>query len=324
MKNNTAEEIRQAFARCGSAAVIGHVRPDGDCISSILALRGYLKCRYGIEADVFAGEYDRSLDILAGSENLSGEAPEKAYDTVFVVDCSNAERAGAGAELMKTAGKVVNIDHHISNTWYGNLNYVVPDAGSASEVLYGLFEEKFINRDIAQCLYTGMAHDTGVFQYSNVKPETLRIAAKLISYGFPFYEIIEKTFYEKSFPEQKALGFVLSRARLERDGEVVWSYITLKEQEEIGVTPVGLEGIVSVMRNTRGAEVSVFIYETEPGEFKVSTRSKNWMDLSDLCAKFGGGGHVRAAGCSFSGEEPEEIIKKLLEAMPQREEKEEV
>ena len=318
MKNNTAEEIRESFSRPGRTAVIGHVRPDGDCISSVLALKAYLKSTAGTEADAFAGNFDSSLRMLPGSDTLRADEPEEVYDTVFVVDCSTAERAGAGSSLLKTARRVINIDHHISNDYFGNLNYVLPQASSACEVLFGLMDGESLNRDIAVCLYTGMVHDTGVFQYSNVSPYTLEAAAKLISCGVPFGEIIQKTFYEKSFEEQKALGFALSRASLAAGGEVIWSYITLDEQEALGVDAVGLNGIVEILRNTRGAETSVFLYETEPGEFKASTRSKDWMNVSEICAQFGGGGHVHAAGCSFSGKTPDEIMKELLSVMPSR------
>ena len=318
VKNNSVEEIREAFLQAKKAVIIGHVRPDGDCISSILSLYHYLKKRCGIEADLFAGEYDESLSILPGSGLLKNEAAAEKYDTVFLVDCSSTDRIGAGAEAVSGAGKLVVIDHHISNEGFGDMNYILPEASSACEVLYTLFEKEYLDRDVAACLYTGIIHDSGVFQYSNVSPETLKAAAHLISFGFPFHEIIQKTFYEKAFAEQKALGFALSRAVQARNGDVIWSWISLKEMEELGVTAVGLNGIVENLRNTRGAETAVFLYETEPGEYKVSTRSKSWMNLSELCARFGGGGHVRAAGCSFSGKSPQEIMDILLKAMPER------
>ena len=153
------------------------------------------------------------------------------------------------------------------------MNYVVPTASSTSELIYDLTEKEQLDEEIAKALYIGIIHDTGVFQYSNTSPETLRAAAKLISYGFDFSRLIEKTFYEKTYLQTQILGRALLESILFMDGKCVVSVIDRKTMDFYGASPQDLEGIVSQLRSIKGVECAIFMYETGVLEYKVSMRS---------------------------------------------------
>lgn len=315
-QNNTVAELRAEFATVRKTAIVGHLHPDGDCISSCLSLYHYLKANYGYEADVYLEPYPSAFRMLPGTEVIRHEFTPQVYDVVYSLDCADADRIGTGRELFDTAKKRVMIDHHISNPIFGDVSYVKGEIGSACEVLYTLFEEEKITYEVAMCLYTGMVHDTGVFQYSNVTPDTMNRAAKLIAFGIPFTDLIQKTFYEKGFDEAKASAYAISKSELLLNGFLVWSYITKEEMDRFHVTSTELDSVVSQLRNIRGADVAVFLYESEPGVFKGSFRSNHIVNVSALAVSFGGGGHVRASGCTFYNQKPEEIIKEIINRIP--------
>ena len=166
---------------------------------------------------------------------------------------------------------------------------------------YYFFTKEQLDEEIAKALYIGIIHDTGVFQYSNTSPETLRAAAKLISYGFDFSRLIEETFYEKTYLQTQILGRALLESILFMDGKCVVSVIDRKTMDFYGASPQDLEGIVSQLRSIKGVECAIFMYETGVLEYKVSMRSGGLVNVSQIASYFGGGGHVRAAGCTMNG-----------------------
>ncbi len=297
-----------------SVAIVGHARPDGDCLGSCLGLAAYLKDCYGISADVFLEPFANSLTFLTeGSAVNPKKSEDFCYDIAFCLDCAEKSRIGAGAEWFDTAKKTVCIDHHITNQGFGDICVVEPETSSASEVVYGLLDETKLTKHAAMCLYTGMVHDTGVFQYSNTSPLTMERAGKLMRFGFNHTKIISGSFYEKSLSHQKLLGDTIARMQVMPDGNGVWSTALLADMERVGSNPMETEGIAETLRNTSGFDYAVLIYETAPGCYKASFRAKNCTDVRKIVAAFGGGGHVRAAGCSFSDMTPEEFIKKAAE-----------
>ena len=155
--------------------------------------------------------------------------------------------------------------------------------------------------EIAKALYIGIIHDTGVLQYSNTAPATLAVVSKLITFGFNFPEIIESTFYEKTFVQNQILGRALLESILFMDGKCIVATISKKMMDFYGVTGKDLDGIINQMRNTRGVEVAIFLYELDNLEYKVSMRSGGQIDVAKIAQFFGGGGHVRAAGFSAKG-----------------------
>ena len=294
------DEILQGVKRAGIA---GHVRPDGDCTGSCLALYQYLRMYYPeVSTDVYLEEIPNSFHMLTGADEIRHELPEDTgYDVFFALDCGDTKRLGFAGTLFEQAKKTVCIDHHVSNLAFADVNQIVPDASSTSELFYDLLEKERITKEIAEALYLGIVHDTGVFQYSCTKPSTMEAAAELLRKGIDGPKIIEKTFYEKTYAQNQVLGKALLESICLMDGKVIFSYITKKSMNFFGVKAKDLEGIVSQLRVTTGVEAAIFLYELESGEFKVSLRSKEKVDVSKVAQYFGGGGHVRAAGLTFRG-----------------------
>lgn len=294
------DEILRGVKRAGIA---GHIRPDGDCTGSCLALYQYL-CMYypEVSTDVYLEEIPNSFHMLTGADEIRHELPEDTgYDVFFALDCGDTKRLGFAGTLFEQAKKTVCIDHHVSNLAFADVNQIVPDASSTSELIYDLLEKEKITKEIAEALYLGIVHDTGVFQYSCTKPSTMEAAAELLRKGIDGPKIIEKTFFEKTYAQNQVLGKALLESIRLMDGKIIFSYITKKSMNFFGVKAKDLEGIVSQLRVTSGVEVAIFLYELECGEFKVSLRSRESVDVSKVAQYFGGGGHVRAAGLTFRG-----------------------
>lgn len=286
-----------------SAAIIGHVRPDGDCIGSCLGLFNYLKAVYPqVEVSVYLEELPNKFNYLNGFDQVQSVfAQGIAFDLCICLDCSDKERLGEGQEILELAKDSLCIDHHITNTGFSAENIVEPDASSASEVLYGLLDEEKITKETAECLYTGIIHDTGVFKYSCTSAKTMMIAGKLMETGIDFTSIIDGSFYRRTYLQNQILGRALFESICFLDGKCIFSVVRLKDMKFYGVTSKDLDGIVEQLRITEGVECAIFLYETEAQIFKVSLRSTHDLDVAKIAGFFGGGGHVKAAGCTMSG-----------------------
>ena len=293
-----AEEIKGAK----SIGISGHIRPDGDCVGSCMALYLYLKklAEPGVEVSVYLEQPADIFRTIQDISEIQTEAKEKEYDVFFALDCESS-RLGFAENMFLSAKKKINVDHHISNRGCGNVNYVDAAVGSTSELIYDLLEKEKLDAEIAKAIYIGMIHDTGVFQYSNTSPKTLRIAADLLEYGFDFSTLIEETFYEKTYVQNQIMGRALLESILFLNGRCVVSAVDKKLMDFYSVTPKDLDGIVNQLRNCKGVECAVFMYQIGTLEYKVSMRSTDKVDVAKIAAFFGGGGHKKAAGCTMSG-----------------------
>ena len=298
---NIYEEVKDSK----TIGISGHIRPDGDCVGSCMGLYLYLKkvC----PAAAIQVMIERPADVFScirGIEEISSDFKPitEKFDVYIALD-SEKSRIGEAEKFFDQAEKRINIDHHISNAGgSGDVNYVVPTASSASELVYDVIGDKSaIDADIAKALYIGIIHDTGVFQYSNTSPKTMKIAAELISYGFDFPELIDKTFYEKTYVQNQILGRALLESILFMDGKCIVSMIDKKTMAFYNADSHDLEGIVSQLRSTKGVECAIFLYQTDTLEYKVSLRSNGAVDVAKVASFFGGGGHVRAAGVTMQG-----------------------
>ncbi len=297
------EKISEVLEGIQTLGIAGHVRPDGDCVGSCMGLYLYVKENYPqIQTDIYLDHPKEVFGYLERMDEIKMEtAGEKHYDVFITLDVSSKERIGLAGEYFDTAKKTVCIDHHISNLGFGQINYIKGDISSASEVLYNLLDEEKISRSVAMAIYTGIIHDTGVFQYSSTSPDTMRIAGELMKKGFNFNKIIDESFYQKTYIQNQVMGRVLAESILLQHGKLVVGYMKKKDMDFYRVDGKDLEGIVSQLRLTKGVEAAIFIYESQPQTFKVSLRSNGEVDVSKVAAFFGGGGHVRAAGCDMSG-----------------------
>ena len=284
-------------------AILGHVRPDGDCLGSCLGMWNYLKTAYPqVEAQVFLEEIPAKFGYLNGSGQIRTVfAQEVSYDLCICIDSSDKERLGEGQGIFGLAKDTLCIDHHITNEGFAASNVIDPGASSSCEVLYGLLEDSMITKETAECLYTGIIHDTGVFKHSCTSEQTMIIAGRLLSMGVDSTKVIDGTFYEKSYIENQILGRCLMESMLVLDGRVILSYLNYKTMRLYGVVPANLSGIIDQLRVTKGTEVAIFIYESQPQHLKVSLRSNGNVDVSKTAVFFGGGGHKKAAGYEVHG-----------------------
>lgn len=296
------KKISSELQGAKSIAVGGHVRPDGDCVCSVMALYRYLKKELPqTEIDVYLEEPPAQFQVLDGIEEIKSEFnTDQIYDVFIAVDC-NDERLGGVLPIFRRARKRINIDHHISNTGSGDINIVEPERSSTAELLYDLMEPELVDAEIAKAIYIGIAHDTGVFRYSNTSPHTLQIAAELLKFGFDFSSLIEETFFEKTYVQTQIMGRAILESVRFMDDRCIVSMVSRRMMEFYQVGPKDLDGIVNQLQGVRGVDCAIFMYETGTLEYKVSMRSNGLVDVSKVAVKFGGGGHVRAAGCTMNG-----------------------
>lgn len=290
----------KAITKADTIAIGGHMRPDGDCIGSCMGLYGYIISNFpDKKVSVYLEDFPEAFHYLKAEEAFVKKAD--AYDLFISLDCGDEERLGEAGAVMKQADFVYNVDHHITNTKFGDENYVVADASSTSQILYTLMEDEKISYDVACALYTGIIHDTGVFKHSNTSGETMRIAGKLMEKGIPFGEIIDGSFYMKTYKQLQIMGRCLLESVRILDGRCIFSVVKQDVMEFYEAKPSDLDGIIDEMRTTDGIEVAILLSEREKGEFKISMRSNDIVDVSEIARFFGGGGHIRAAGCSIKG-----------------------
>lgn len=305
---------RAAVVRClkegRTFLVILHVRPDGDSIGSSLAL-GLALRKLGKEVTlVRADEIPANMAFLPGVERfVPWQEVRGDHDVAVLLDCGDQGRIGAAGELLGRARTVLNIDHHLSNACYGDVNYIEPEAAAAGEVLYRILGDLGVELDeaIATALYVAIATDTGSFRYENTSAETHEIAAELLRRGVRPGEVGRRVWEERPVSSLRLLERALARLEVSGDGLAAWTELTREDFARAGAAPWESEGVVNYPRTLRGVEVAaLFIEEAAPGpegpgEVKVSLRSNAWVDVSRIAAVFGGGGHARAAGCTVPG-----------------------
>lgn len=302
----TIKSIENELLNAKKVAIAGHIRPDGDCIGSCTAFYMYLnECRkeLGLErVDVYLESFGPEFNILSGAEDILHSCDyDETYDVFISLDCSSPDRLGQALRYFEKAKRTICIDHHITNNRFADVNHVVADASSTCEVLYNLMDSQRITKEIAQSLYVGIVHDTGMFKNSSTSDKTMEIAAGLIRKGIDFTKLIDETFIQKTYLQLQILGRCLFDSMLIMDGKVVVSSIDRKTLNFYGADFSDLNGIIDQLRTVKGCEVAIFIYEISSNEHKVSLRSNGIVDVSKIAYNFGGGGHIRAAGCTMIG-----------------------
>lgn len=313
--DNILEEIKKA----NSIVILTHESPDGDAIGSSLGMHMALKS-IGKNSDVILTEFPRTFNFLPGAKDVKQESDIKNYDLAITVDCADLKRVMAN-EYFENAKKTIVIDHHGSNTMYGDINFVNPVSPACCEILAGMFEYFDINIDteIGTCILTGIITDTGGFKYSSVTPETFEFTADLLRKGINVSEIYERVLETKTKANFELLKRSMDRLELLENGKVAFTYITKKDEEEVNAEPGDHEGIVENGRSIEGVKVSIFLRQKdEENAFKISMRSNGNINVSDICFIFGGGGHQNAAGALIQGsieEVKEKILKEVRKAI---------
>ncbi|MGN0345934.1 MAG: bifunctional oligoribonuclease/PAP phosphatase NrnA [Lachnospiraceae bacterium] len=310
-------DIVQEVKDAAAIGISGHIKPDGDCIGSSVALFLYLKKHFPDKIiKLYLQDPGHAFRNIPGREEIdsSFEKPMVEPFDVFILLDTVPDRMGNAYPMYQSAKKTINIDHHISNEdGAGMVNYVVPTASATAELIYDLMDKTYVDQNIAALIYLGISHDTGIFKFSNTSPKTMRIVADLLEYGFDFSKLIDETYYEKSWTQNKVMGQIILDSQLYYDGKVIVGAIDRNTMQVFGAGKGDFDGVVNQLRITAGVECAVFLYEKEPGLFKISLRaSTDLVDVSVIATTFGGGGHVRAAGFDCRGGK-KEIIDRLLE-----------
>jgi len=309
--------VAGALERARKVVIAGHMMPDGDCVGSVAAL-GLALRQMGKEVTMalpdpvpeLFGFLPEAADFIIGEEALKGE-----YDAFVVLDCSVPERLGSLRGLLDRPLVVVNIDHHVSSREFARYNYINPACAATAEIILDLLDPLGvrITPGIATCLYIGIATDTGSFQYENTTPGTHRRAALLIEQGAPSVWINIMLHEQKPLVNLLVLGAALKTLRLSPCGRVAWISVKRELLDRLKAKDENTDGLIGYARSIRGVEVALLFRELSPGRYKVSFRSKETVDVNRLASLFGGGGHVRAAGCLLEGD-IENIVSRVVRA----------
>ncbi len=308
----TLDEILKEIKQAESIVILTHETPDGDAVGSSLAMR--LMLNYlGKEADVIIPEYSRMFRFLPKAQEIKIESDIEKYDLAISLDCANFKRL-AQNQYFENAKKTIVIDHHGSNNMYGDLNYVNPVAPACCEILVGMtkYFDIPISKDIGTCIITGIITDTGGFRYMGITPDTFEYTAELLRIGVDIPDIYKRTMGTKTKAHFELSKRVMDRLELLEDGKVSFSYINTQDELEVNAEPGDHEGLVNIGKDIEGVKVSIFIRQKdEENAYKVSLRSEDNINVSDICLLFGGGGHPRAAGALIQGT-VQEVKEKLM------------
>lgn len=291
------EALKEIIKNYNSFILFTHINPDGDAIGSVLGFYYFLE---NLNKDVtvfFLNSIPYYYEFLIkGNINIISKI-DKNYDVGIIFDCSDITRVIENYELKKNVKLIINIDHHPTNTFFGDINIVDPKASSVTEIIYHIMKKitSKIPTKVLDCIMTGLITDTGSFKYSNTTYKTLRVAGDLVKSGVKIWEISREIYDKRRLPSLRLLGTALLRLQLYEN--IGWSYIEKKDMEEYKANIEDTEGVIDLLRTLRDVDLVILFYPTSNDKIKVSMRSKNRdIDVSEIAVKFGGGGHKEAAG----------------------------
>jgi len=302
--------------------VVSHIQPDGDAAGSTFAVAWMLSSLGKRFTLINEGVMPDKFMYMAGGVHsivhyeADAELNTERYEHVISVDCADYSRIGTVHRLFADGVRILNIDHHATNDRFGSCNLVVEHAAATVEVLYDLcvhMNIPFIH-ELNVCLYSGLLTDTGGFRYSNTTPKVMQMAADMLGRGVKGHELAERLLEKLTYPQISLIKTSLSTLNVAYDNQVAWLSIRLADVEASGASNEDLDGLVNYPRNIEGVEVGILFKERSGGIVKVSLRSNGKVDVAMIAKSFGGGGHVRAAGCSVHGtleEATERVVKEV-------------
>lgn len=311
-------DILNKIKKSNSIAITFHTSPDGDSLGSALGLLQGIR-KLNKEAYILSMDpIPETFKYLPCSDEITGEIkkPLENTDCVIVLDCGNVERINAKLDIENRNYCLINIDHHLSNDLYGDLNFVDTNAAAVSEIVYQMLKILGIDsdKDIAACLYTSLITDTGSFRHSNTTSVTHIIAGDLINTGLDFSSIHRKIFENKRYERLKLYGKALEKMYLEKEKLCVIK-VTKNMLKELNIEDAkDTSDIISLGMQIGSVEVAVLFKEVEEG-VKISLRSKEYVDVRKVAQNFGGGGHTRASGAFVIGEALDTVEKKVIETI---------
>ena len=319
-EGTSIKEIIEVLRKAPKVALFSHVSPDGDCIGSMLAL-GLALEKMGKEVSFYNPDPLPSyLMFLPGSSRISQDLPNPQPKTLMFVDCTDFQRVNLSMSEISQESTVLNLDHHISNQFFGHHNWVDVQASASAEIILTLINELGveIDRDMATNLYTAIVTDTGCFQYSNTTAQTHRLTAELLNVGLDLSSIHHKIFDQKPLAQIKLLQYALNGLEILAEGQLAVMVLSLEDFRKCGADQELSEGLVNHVRSIAGVEVAVLLKEIAPQEIKGGLRSNLWLNVNEIAGQFGGGGHKRAAGCTLRlpmAEAKQSIVTAIKEAL---------
>lgn len=310
-------QILTALQRSQSFCVVSHVRPDGDCIGSQLALALALRNR-GHQVVCWNEDLvPEKLAFLDTHQLLHPPTPGHSFDCVIAADCASLNRLGRAADCIGQRKILVNIDHHQGNTLFGDLNWVSHRSPSTGELIFRLIQSAGwpVTPDIADCLYTAISTDTGSFQYATTQPATYQIAAELVRHGANLARICDEVYQSSPLRRIRLLQHLYSRFRLSPDQRIAYLWLRKTDYSRTGAQPDDSEGLIDHIRAIEPVVVACLFEELEPNLTRISLRSKSdQVDVNQIAARFGGGGHRAAAGARIQGS-PTTVQRRVLNAV---------
>lgn len=318
MSNATFSQIAEALKGADEILVASHVRPDGDALGSTLAFTLWLKSLgkkvTAWNQDGVTGKYQY---LPCHKLVAQPEMPARKFDAVVALDNSVKNRLGTVVNSIASTGVFINIDHHVSNEGYGDLNYIDPSAPATGQIIYEFFKDQDIEitPDMAANLFAAISTDTGSFQYSGTDERTFAAAGALVAAGFEVGDFSRQMYDSQPRRRLDLLRHALNEAKFACDGTIASFSLSLETVAKLGVLPEDNEGIIDHLRSVDGVVAAVFFEELEDGKVRVSARSKDRrVNVCEICAQFGGGGHPMASGARVRGSLAE-VEEKFLEAV---------
>lgn len=301
---STLDKILEEINKAESIVILTHEHPDGDAVGTSLALYNALKTYGKNNVDLIIPECPKTFLFLPCADEIKKESKKEDYDLAIAVDCATLKMINGWSKYFENADKAVVIDHHETNTMYGDYNFVNPDAPACAEVMIVALNHfnMEINKDIGTCLLAGIITDTGGFRYQGVTAETFEFVAGLLNKGVNVSDTYRKVLQVKTKSAFELGRLASNRLEFYENGKIAYTYVTLQDYDNVNAIYGDHEGIVDVGRDIEGVEVSIFIREVKGKGLKVSLRSNNKVNVDEIALLFGGGGHLKAAAFSTNGD----------------------
>ncbi len=296
--------ILEAIRAARTVCIVGHMRPDGDCVGSQLGLMFALRAE---GKKVVCWNQDcvpQKYKFLDPKNDIQKPRRGQQFDLVIATDCASFERLGTVGKSITRRKLLINIDHHESNTRYGDLNWVSPHEPSTGELIFRLLKTARwpITKSIADCLFTAVSTDTGSFQYPNTRPGSFHVGAELVTRGANLAKICDEVYQSYPLPRARLLKHVYNKFRLTHDNRIAYFWLKQADFSRTGADSADSEGLIDHIRAIEPVVVACVFEEIEPEVTRISLRSKsNQVNVSDICGQFGGGGHPAAAGARITG-----------------------
>ncbi|MBN1265100.1 MAG: bifunctional oligoribonuclease/PAP phosphatase NrnA [Anaerolineales bacterium] len=305
------QELNSLINTAGTIVVVSHLRPDGDAVGSLLSLTLSLLAAGKKTFPVLVDGLPQRFSFLPGADLVQKQLPA-SWDLLICVDCSDFERTGLGNEVLQK-NPIVNIDHHPTNTTFGNINYIVPAAAAAVEIVYDVIRTLHLPEDLGvrNNLMAGLLADTIGFRTSNVHAGSLRMAADLLDQGAELSKLYEQVLNQRTFAAAKYWGLGLEN--IQQRGNLVWTSLSLTDMQASGYREHDDADLINFLSTIEDTMVTLLFIEQPGGKVKISWRARDGIDIAVLAERFGGGGHKPAAGAMLEGSLPE-VQEEVLSA----------